>query len=137
MASCYAVIKRVPSVKIVSEEQTNQRRDPMKHYDYTGKVIDVGIDVHKKTYSCVSICEGQIMKRDTMPANPEILLSYLRNKFSRAQSINTAYEAGFHLHRYLVSQGINNIVVHSGSIEISSRDRVRAFRVRLELLNFF
>jgi hypothetical protein len=48
----------------------------MKQYDYTGKLIYLGIDVHKKTYSCVSICEGQIVKRDSMPANPEILLKY-------------------------------------------------------------
>jgi len=29
------------------------------------------------------------------------------------------------LHRFLVSQGINNIVVHTGAIEVSSRDRVK------------
>lgn len=100
----------------------------MKQYDYTGKVIYVGIDVHKKTYSCVCICEGQIVKRDTMPAKPEILLSYLKNKFSGAAEIKTAYEAGFsgfYLHRYLVSHGIKNIVVHPGSIEVASRDRVK------------
>jgi transposase len=100
----------------------------MKHYDYTGKVIYVGIDVHKKTYSCVSICEGQVMKRDTMPASPEVLLNYLKNRFSVAEKIMTAYEAGFsgfYLHRYLVTNGINNIVVHPGAIEVSSRDRVK------------
>lgn len=100
----------------------------MKQYNYTGKVVYLGIDVHKKTYSCVAICEDQIVKRDTMPAKPEILLSYLKNKFSNAAKINTAYEAGFsgfHLHRYLVAQGINNIVVHPGSIEVASRDRVK------------
>jgi transposase len=97
-------------------------------YDYTGKNIYVGMDVHKKTYSCVSICEGLIVKRDTMPAKPEILLSYLSNSFTGADKIFTAYEAGFsgfHLHRYLVSQGINNIVVHPGSIEVAARDRVK------------
>ena len=100
----------------------------MKQYDYTGKTIYVGIDVHKKTYSCVSICEDQIVKRDTMPAKPEILLNYLKNTFSGATKINTAYEAGFSgfcLHRYLISEGINNLVVHPGSIEVASRDRVK------------
>jgi transposase len=100
----------------------------MKQNDYTGKVIYVGIDVHKKTYSCVSICEGQVMKRDTMPADPNILLNYLKNSFPEAVKINTAYEAGFsgfHLHRYLCSHGVNNIVVHPGSIEVASRDRVK------------
>jgi transposase len=99
----------------------------MKQYDYTGKVIYIGIDVHKKTYSCASICEGEVVKRDTMPAKPEILLNYLKNKFSGAE-IHTAYEAGFsgfYLHRYLVSQGIKNIVVHPGSIEVASKNRVK------------
>jgi len=112
----------------------------MKQYDYTGKVVNVGIDVHKKTYSCVSICEGLIVKRDTMPARPEGLLNYLKNMFSKAE-IYTAYEAGFsgfHLHRYLLSQGINNIVVHPGSIEVASRDRVKtdkrdAFKIANQL----
>lgn len=100
----------------------------MKQYDYTGKAIYVGIDVHKKTYSCATICEGQIVKRDAMPAKPETLLRYLKNNFSDASCINTAYEAGFsgfHLHRYLISQGINNIVVNPSSIEIASRDKVK------------
>ena len=140
LASCYAVIKKIPPVKIDCRKQTNQRRDPMKQYDYTGKIVYVGIDVHKKTYSCVSICEGLIVKRDTMPAKPEGLLNYLRNMFSEAK-INTAYEAGFsgfHLHRYLVSHGVNNIVVHPGSIEVASRDRVKtdkrdAFKIANQL----
>ena len=100
----------------------------MNTYDYTNKIVYVGIDVHKKTYSCASICEGEVVKRDTMPAKPELLLRYLNNTFCGAVSINTAYEAGFsgfHLHRYLLNNGINNIVVHPGSIEVASRDQVK------------
>lgn len=100
----------------------------MNNYDYTEKIVFVGIDVHKKTYSCVSICEGHVVKRDTMPAKPEVLLRYLKNTFPNAASINTAYEAGFagfHLHRHLVANGINNIVIHPGSIEVAARDRVK------------
>lgn len=99
----------------------------MNKYDYTGKIVYVGIDVHKKTYHCVSICEGQTVKSDSMPSKLEVLLSYLNNTF-RDAVLNTTCEAGFsgfHLHRYLVSQGINNIVIHPGSIEVASRDRVK------------
>ena len=91
----------------------------MKTYDYTNKTIYTGIDVHKKTYSCVSICEGEVVKRDTMPANAELLIRYLNNTFGGAFSINTAYEAGFsgfHLHRCLIENKINNIVVNPSSI---------------------
>ena len=100
----------------------------------------MGIDVHKKTYYCVSICDNEIVKRDTMPANPEGLLIYLHNFFPGAK-IKSAYEAGFsgfHLHRYLINNGINNIVVHPASIEVSSRDRVKtdkrdALRIAMQL----
>jgi transposase len=100
----------------------------MNTYDYSSKIVYTGIDVHKKTYCCVSICECVVVKRDTMPAKPELLVRYLKNTFHEASSINTAYEAGFsgfHLHRHLVAAGIKNIVVHPGSIEVASRDCVK------------
>jgi transposase len=100
----------------------------MKNHYYKDKIVYTGIDVHKKTYTCVSICEGQVVKRDTMPAKPELLLRYLKNTFHEAASIHSAYEAGFsgfHLHRCLVANGINNSVIHPGSIEVASRDRVK------------
>ena len=100
----------------------------MKTYDYTNKVAYVGIDVHKKTYSCVGICGGEVVKRDTMPADPALLLRYLKNTFGSACSIKTAYEAGFsgfYLHRYLIANEIDSIVIHPGSIEISARNRVK------------
>lgn len=95
--------------------------------NYTGKTVYMGIDVHKKTYACVSLCEAEIVKRDTISANPEGLLTYM-NKFFPEAEIKSAYEAGFsgfYLHRFLTKNGINNIVVHPASIEVSSRDRVK------------
>jgi transposase len=140
LASCYAVNKKIPPGKIVCRKQTKKRRDPMNKYDYTGKIGYVGIDVHKKTYHCVSICEGQTVKSDSMPAKPAVLFSYLKNTFREAV-IKSAYEAGFsgfHLHRYLLSQKIDNIVIHPGSIEVASRDRVKtdkrdAFKIAKQL----
>jgi hypothetical protein len=44
--------------------------------DYTGKTIFVGMDVHKKTYSVTAICDGVIVKRDTLKAEPQGLISY-------------------------------------------------------------
>jgi transposase len=99
----------------------------MGKYDYTGKKVYMGIDVHKKTYACVSICEGEVIKKDTMPANPDTLIAYIKNTFPHGE-VFSAYEAGFsgfHLHRKLIEADINNIVVHPGSIEVASRDRVK------------
>jgi transposase len=90
--------------------------------DYTGKTIFVGMDVHKKTYSVTAICDGAIVKRDTLKADPSILITYLKKRFGSGK-IKTAYEAGFcgfHLHRALESSGIENIVVHAAGIETSN-----------------
>ena len=95
--------------------------------DYTGQSIFIGIDVHKKTYSVTAILGKEIIKRDTMNACPQKFIDYCY-KFFPNGTIYSAYEAGFcgfFLHRKLVEQGINNIVVHAASIEIASRDRVK------------
>ena len=99
----------------------------MGHYDYTGKKIYMGIDVHKKTYVVVSVCGGEVVKKDAMPAEPEVLIAYMKHTFANA-SLETAYEAGFsgfHLHRQLTAAGIKSQVIHPGSIEVASRDRVK------------
>lgn len=99
----------------------------MGKYNYTGKAVYIGIDVHKKTYVCVTICEGAVVKKDSMPAKPAVLIAYIKNCFTKAK-IETAYEAGFsgfHLHRQLTEAGINNSVIHPGAIEVASRDRVK------------
>jgi transposase len=95
--------------------------------DYTQKTVYIGIDVHKKTYAVTAICDGAVVKRDTIAAYPEQLAGYIKKYFSGA-IVYTVYEAGFsgfYLHRYLLAQGINNIVTHPASIKVSARDRVK------------
>jgi transposase len=95
--------------------------------NYTGKTVYLGIDVHKKTYAVTAICEGQIVKRDTLKADPAVLVSYCKKYFAGAQ-IESTYEAGFcgfHLHRCLVAQGIKNLVVDAAGIEVAVGDRVK------------
>ncbi|CAL7961863.1 transposase [Gammaproteobacteria bacterium] len=94
---------------------------------YTGETIYVGIDVHKNSYSIVSICNGAVVKKDRIVASPTELVCYFKNNFKGAK-INSAYEAGFsgfHLHRCLLQHNINNIVVHPAAIEIAARERVK------------
>lgn len=62
--------------------------------DYTGKIIFVGIDVHKATYSVAAIYDGVLVKRDTLKAHPSILIAYLKKRFGSGR-ILTAYESGF------------------------------------------
>lgn len=95
--------------------------------DYMNKPIFVGIDVHKKTYSIAIVCDGDLVKKETMSAKPDRLVVYLKKRFIGAQ-IYSAYEAGFSgfgLHRSLIENGINNIVVHASAIEVGARERVK------------
>ena len=96
-------------------------------YDYKGKQVYVGIDVHKKSYSVYCICNREKAKSWTMRTSPTDLMEQLNRFFNGAQ-IHTVYEAGFSgfaLHRALVQAGINSIVVNPGSVEMASRDRVK------------
>lgn len=99
----------------------------MKKYDYTGKTVYLGMDVHKRTYAVTAICDGVVIKRDTIKASPATLIAYAQKYFVDAKIIS-AYEAGFcgfHLHRCLEAAGIKNIVVDAASIEIAAGNRVK------------
>lgn len=87
--------------------------------------IYLGIDVHQKTYSITAVSEGYIVKRACMPADPLVLLNFIVNTFPK-KTVNSVYEAGFSglgLHRFLLSHGVNNIVVHPASIEVAANER--------------
>jgi transposase len=95
--------------------------------DYTGKTIYLGMDVHKLSYSVTAVCDGEIAKRDKIIADPQTLINYCRRYFPNA-CIKSAYEAGFcgfSLHRTLLKNNIDNIVVHPASIEMQQNDRVK------------
>jgi transposase len=95
--------------------------------DYNGKTVYLGIDVHKKTYAVTAICEGQVVKKDTLKADASFFVSYCK-KYFRGAKIETAYEAGFsgfHLHRYLEDHGIKNRIVHAAGVEIASGNRIK------------
>ena len=96
--------------------------------NYIEKIVYLGIDVHKKTYAVTAICDGQVVKKDTLKAEPIVLINYCKKYFVGAQ-IESAYEAGFcgfHLHRCLEGAGIKNRVVDAAGIEIAVGDS-RAF----------
>lgn len=97
----------------------------MRSYD--GKTVFLGIDVHKKTYAVTAICDGQVVKKDTLPAEASVLINYCKKFFVNAV-IESAYETGFcgfHLHRELEKHGIKNRVVHAAGIEIAAGDKVK------------
>lgn len=95
--------------------------------NYTGKTIYLGIDVHKSTYAVTAICENIVVKKATLSASPEGLVSFCKKYFAGAE-VSSAYEAGFSgfcLHRILVKNGIRNLVVHAAGIEVAAADKVK------------
>jgi transposase len=65
-----------------------------------------------------------------MPACGGGLVTFVRRAFPKHQYFS-AYEAGFSgygLHRFLISQGFENIVINPASIEVAARDKVKTDR---------
>ena len=94
---------------------------------YTGKNVFIGIDVHKRTYSVVSVVEGIVVKKWQTSAVPDQLARQLKSYFPEAK-LYSAYEAGFSgfvLHRVLESAGIENLVVNAASVETTVHNRVK------------
>lgn len=102
----------------------------MAKVSYRSARVSIGIDVHKRHYTVTCVAEGEVVKKATMPAEPEVFVKFVEKYFEGAE-VRTAYEAGFsgfRLHRALEGAGIKNIVVHAASIEVAARDRVKTDR---------
>src|SRR5262252_7847373 len=96
----------------------------------TGERIDVGIAVHKETYTVTCLCQRRIVKTATVPAEPARLAESLLRWFPGAR-LFSAYEAGFSgfvLHRILTTAGITNIVVNPASVAVAANDKVKTDR---------
>ena len=94
---------------------------------FKSRTVFIGIDVHRKSYSISCICEGVVVKRLRMTAEPEVLIQLIKDSFPEA-NIKSAYESGFSgfaLHRKLFASGINNIVIHAASLAMRVSDRVK------------
>ena len=112
--------------KISNKKRANNSDSSVKK-SYEGKTIYVGIDVHKRTYSVVTVVSGIVVKKWRTVANPTKLALQLIRYFPGA-SLKTAYESGFSgfvLHRTLEKAGLHNIVVNPGSIEVAVHNRVK------------
>ena len=92
--------------------------------EYSSKIVYIGIDVHKNTYSVAAVCEGVVVKKPfTQRASPALLATSLQRMFAGAE-IQAVYEAGFsgfHLQRFLEDKGIKCFVVDPGMIEKSPK----------------
>lgn len=78
-------------------------------------IIDIGMDVHKKTYSLCAVLKksGEILSETKIPADPDLIIKFIDNAKSIINQpdadIKTGYEAGclgYSLYWQLTERGI-------------------------------
>lgn len=94
---------------------------------FSGKVLFVGLDLHKEKWSITVRCEGLELKTCTLPGDKKKLVAFLHNHYPGGQ-YKLAYEAGcfgYWLYDYLVERGIGVIVTPPNLILTESGRRVK------------
>jgi len=99
----------------------------MRRLNFQGAKINVGFDVHLKSWKVTVMTNDLVLKTFTQPPSPKILINYLHKNYPGA-SYYTAYEAGFcgfWIHYELVKYGINSIVVNPADIPTTHKEKVQ------------
>jgi transposase len=97
---------------------------------YCGRMVYVGIDVHKDTSTVTCVCNKQIVKTATVQADPAALAASVPRWFPGA-TLYAVSEAGFSafvLHRVLTKAGIPHIIVHPASVAVAANEKVKPDR---------
>ena len=92
-----------------------------QNYDVSGKLVYIGIDVHRANLQVCAVCEGVKLANFSYPAHDFFGLVAKLHKFFPGAKFSAAYEAGFSgfsLQRRLSIAGIPTIVVNPGSIPV-------------------
>ena len=93
--------------------------------DFSGQIVYIGLDVHKKNWVVTIIFQGMILKTMSFVPNPEQLVRYLHKNYPNARYISV-YEAGFcgfWIHRRLIALGVENIVVNPADVPTKQKER--------------
>jgi transposase len=99
----------------------------MRQLDFQNSKINVGFDVHLKSWKVTVMTHDLVLKTFTQPPCPKTLVNYLHKNFPGA-TYHTAYEAGycgFWIHYELKKYGINSIVVNPGDIPTTHKEKVQ------------
>ncbi len=94
--------------------------------DVNGKTVNIGIDVHKKSWQVTALVEGVVVAAVTIQPSYGVLQKLLA-QFKGAK-IRIAYEAGpagFNLYDDLTADGIECIVVPPSLLPVESGNRVK------------
>lgn len=100
-------------------------RNKVNTLDFSGQMIYVGIDTHKKAFKVTVLGENLSLKTFSQPPEARVLAEYLKRNYPGA-SYYTAYEAGFSgfwLKEQLDVYGINCMVVNAADIPTTDKDK--------------
>lgn len=95
--------------------------------DFTDQRIDVGLDVHKKSWKVVIYTQRGLFKSFSQDPDPSILAKYLRRTFPGGQYY-VVYEAGcfgFWIQQQLQTLGIDCMVTHPGDVPTTDKQKKR------------
>lgn len=97
----------------------------VKAISFKGKEIYCGIDTHLKSWT-VSIMVGEVMYK-SFSQNPcaDTLARYLKRNFPEGNycSVYEAGFCGFSVHRQLIKNGINNIIVNPADVPTTNKEQ--------------
>ena len=96
-----------------------------KTIDYSGNILHIGIDVHKKRWQVAVICGEVFLGNNSIASCPEELISHLHRHYPGGQ-YHCVYECGawgFTLCRALWAAGMECMVVNPTDIPGTDRER--------------
>jgi transposase len=96
-----------------------------KKRDFSGQEIYVGIDVHKKQWAVTVRSEFLEHKTFVQKSDSKALGDYLKKNFPGAK-FRSVYEAGFcgyAVHRSLIQEGIENIIINPADVPSTNKER--------------
>lgn len=96
-----------------------------KKKDYTGQILKVGIDVHKKSWEVTVCSTNLILKTFSYPPKTKDLVKHLNKQYPGAE-FESCYEAGYFgywIHRELEELGIKNLVVNPSDVPTKGKEK--------------
>lgn len=96
-------------------------------------IIDIGMDVHKKTYSLCAVLKesGEVLSETKIPADPDLIIKFIDNAKSIINQpdadIKAGYEAGclgYSLYWQLAERGIDCDILAPSTMQRSAKNKV-------------
>jgi transposase len=96
-----------------------------RQVEFTGQHVYAGVDVAKKSWKVAIYLDQLLYKRFSQTPDPAALVRYLAHNFPGA-TYHSIYEAGFcgfWIHKALLAQGVDSVVVHPADVPTTDKER--------------